>query len=252
MEEIKNQCDVTRRVFHANIESVKELINFDKLLLNTTILSLENLVDDLKRVKGIMAPHLTAEGTLKQLKNIKENKSLEIHYQKIYNSCLVLLVSYFTSAVSEIFRECVKVVVLNRDRQDIEKEEIKLSLGELKAMNFNLSESIGTLIINKNDFSFQDMQSISKAFKTYFGVEIEKNDKTNDIILAHACRHIIVHTDGRVNEKTIRMTKHAFPRAVKSVLTDGEIVQFTPEDLDAVAASMKEYLASLAAKLSAV
>lgn len=251
LKEIKDQCSASIQTFEVNADSVKGLIEFDNLLLGIAITSVGRLVDDLKKVKGITNPHLTAESTLKQLQKIKTNNSLAIHYQKMYNSCLVLLVSYFTSAVSEIFRECVRIFVTSRDG-DFEKEEFKISLGELKSANFNLSDSIGTLIINKNDFSFQDMKSISAAFKSYFGVDLEKNESTNNIIVAHACRHLVVHTDGTVNEKTVRMIKNANPRTLVPTLAEGQVIQFSPSDLSIVANSMRAYLTMMASKLSAV
>lgn len=87
--------------FKKNIASVESLANFDRVVLDFAISSIDSLQERLK--EKFANERLLATATLKQLKNIRENDSMRPQYKEIFNQCVVLLVSYFGSAVSDIF-----------------------------------------------------------------------------------------------------------------------------------------------------
>ena len=105
--------------FSNNVAYVYDLMNFDELVLDYAIKSIEDLTGKLKKM-GIDNPRLTAESTLSSLKNIHSNNSLKPKYQTIFNQCIVLLVAYFSSTVSDIFKVALKEKlckgVVNRDQ----------------------------------------------------------------------------------------------------------------------------------------
>jgi hypothetical protein len=131
------------------------------------------------------------------------------------------------------------------------KEELRLSVAALHSAIGDLKDSVPDLLIQSKDISFQDMQSISRTFRTYLQIDIQKDEIANDIILGQACRHVIVHTGGVVDEKLLRQVSGAKPRRVKENLRLGENVQFAPEEVERVAEAMRAYIGSLSSKVAA-
>lgn len=228
--------------FKKNIDSVYSLMDFDKVILDYSIKAISELADKLKNLHKIDNPHLTAANTLQALMQISSNNSLRNQYNQIFNQCIVLLVSYFGSAIGDIFKYCLTEKLKEGISDHIRKEEIKISLGELRDSDFNLSETIGELIASKKDISFQDMQSISKAFKEYFDLDIKRDKIVNNIIIGQACRHVIVHCGNIADSRLLRQIEKSIPRDIKQNIELREIIQFEPAEIKIVGDSMKEYI----------
>jgi hypothetical protein len=113
-----------------------------------------------------------------------------------------------------------------------------------------MNERIGHLIADKNDLKFQDMKSISRAFKDYFGFNIVKDENVNNIIMAQAGRHVIVHDSARINEKIIRQVSGAKPRHLKPQLS-GETIQFNSDEVKLIADSMLKYFRQVRSQVEA-
>jgi hypothetical protein len=114
-----------------------------------------------------------------------------------------------------------------------------------------LPDAIPNALIQANDISWQDMQSVHRAFRKYFEIDMLRDGQVNDIIAAQACRHAIVHAAGIVNERTIKQLANANPRTLKQHVNLGERVQFTTDEIERVAAAMDEYLIKLAGRVAA-
>ena len=238
------------QAFEQHVQSVRRLMNFDRDVLAVTIDHLRILRDDLKKHHKLDNPHLTAERTLTAIEQIRQNDSLRPRYQTIFNQALVLLVSYFGSAVSDIFRRGASLAIENVPESPILKQELRLTVGALRGVTADVQGSIPDLLIEFQDISFQDMQSIGRTFRTYFQVDMDRTSAVNDVIVGQACRHVIVHTGGTVDDRLIRQVSSATPRCVKPKLSVGEHVQFTPEEVEKVAESMRTYAAELSSKVS--
>jgi hypothetical protein len=236
--------------FEQHIQSVRRLMNFDRDVLEITIDQLKVLRDELTSHHKLGNPRLTAERTLATIERIRENDSLRPRYQTIFNQALVLLVSYFGSAVRDIFRRGVALAIERVPESPILKEELRMTVGVLRIVTEDVAGSIPDLLIESKDISFQDMQSIARTFKTYFQVDMAKTSAVHDVIVGQACRHIIVHTGGMVDDRVIRQLSGATPRSVKPKLNVGEHVQFSPEEVEMVAEAMCSYVAELSSKLS--
>lgn len=235
----------TAAKFDRHVGSVRNLMNFDRDVLNFAIDVIKPLPERLRR-QGIDNPEMTGERALQVLTGIRRNDSLRTRYQAIFNQALVLLVSYFSSSVHDIFRRAVEHALRsNEDFPQLLREDLRLTLGTLKELDFDLAEVAPDLLIQAKEISFQDMQSIARAFKTYLDIHIEKNEHVNDIIAAQACRHVIVHAGARVDDRLLRQTKNAQPRRIKEVLRLDEQVQFSPDEVDIAAQAMTAYIAKL-------
>ncbi|HZC81380.1 MAG TPA: hypothetical protein VE222_06610, partial [Nitrospiraceae bacterium] len=80
--------------------------------------------------------------------------------------------------------------------------------------------------VRKTDISFQDMQSIARAFRDYVGFEPTRNENVNDIVLGHACRHVIVHAGAVFDRKALGQVRSAVPRTLKKNINVGDAVTF--------------------------
>jgi len=214
--------------FELHLRTVDELISFDRKILDVCI----NHIDSLnERLKGgpfkIINPTYLAEGTLKAIKNVRNNDSLRVHYLSMFNSCLVLQVSYFTSVIDDIFKHTCYCLNFAQNRQDLDTEVLK----------------------SKNDINFQNMLSTIKAYKKYLDIDIEKTSICNTIILAQSSRHAIVHSLGRADKKFIQQTIAATPRDIKHTFTLDEKIQFSSTELEFVKLAMQVFITNLCDKI---
>lgn len=228
--------------FREHVRSVESLMNFDRDVLDFAIQGISELKERLVQHHKLGNPALTAERTLDILKGIRNHDSLRPRYQTIFNQALVLLVSYFGSSVHDLFRQGIAAALVRDKDSTLLREQVKLSFKELRDAEFDLREIAPDLLIQAKDISFQDMQSIARAFQEYLGVTIERTAVVNEIILAQACRHVIVHAGGVVGDRLVRQVAGARPRTLKPALVIGETVQFTVEEVSQVAHFMERYL----------
>lgn len=249
---MKSRLDTLVSGFEDNVKGVHKLIEFDRDVLEIAITGVRDLSEKLKRHHQLDNPHLSAEKTLSLLQGIRKNDSLRPRYKVIFNQAIVLLVSYFGSTVEDIFKLGIDALLESDQDSDLLREEVKLTFKEMKESGWSLRESAPDLLVIKKDLSFQDMQAIGRAFKTYLSINIEKDINVNNIILSQACRHVIVHAGGIANERTIKQLSNATPRNVKPNIGRGEHIQFTPNEVEDISSSMKSYVGNLAANVREV
>jgi hypothetical protein len=210
--------------FDEHLRTVDELILFDRIILDVCINHVDNLNERLKTGPfKITNPTYLAENTLKSIKNIRQNDSLRTNYLSMFNSCLVLQVSYFTSIVDDIFKHTSSCLFSNNQRPDLNIDLLK----------------------QKNDVNFQNMQSIIKTYKKYLDIEIPKDTICNTIILAQSARHAIVHSLGKADQKFILHTDNANPRDIKHNFNLDEKIQFTSSELEFVKLAMQVFITNL-------
>jgi hypothetical protein len=239
---------VALETFRTNLTSVYELMTFDKFLLDTVIRQLERISQS--QIAGkITNPRHRVDAALLSLRNIRDNESLRPHYQEMFNQCLVLLVSHFSSALRDLFVSAVARAIEEGAGKEILNEEIKLSVAELNAIDVPMCFYIAETLADKRDVSFQDMQSIGKAFRRYLDVLPERTVDTNNIILGQAARHVIVHAGGIVDDRMVHQVRGASPRTIRPTITANERLRFEPGEVRGVGDSMLTYLGALAASL---
>ena len=232
--------------FEANLGAIEQLVRFDDLLIELMLPALERHRERLVNAK-VTSPRLLPDPLITTLKNIKRNESLKAHYQALYNQWLVLLVSYFGSAVRDLFVDSVAAAIrANRDGP-ILKESIKAPIAELVEEHDDPAAFLADLLASTEGISFQDMQSIGRAFGQYFKVEVPRDAIVNDIVVAQACRHAIVHAGGAVDRKMLRQLRDAQPRTLKPKLTLGERLSFSPAEIARASDAMRQHLARVAA-----
>lgn len=242
--------DSALEIFSGNIESVSRLVNFDKEVQEIAINGIEDLHNFLKKEKGFDNPKWNGERTLQMLRGIRHSQVLRERYSTIYNQAVVLMVSYFGSTISDVFRRAASRS-LDRGDPTVLETELKIRIAEVLALRESASDQIGDLLIQKDGISFQDMQSTHRAFKQYFGVVIQTNETVRNIIVGQACRHAIVHDGATVNARTINQIRNASPRTLKPKLLLGEKIVFSISEIDELSSNMKQYISNLVTETKA-
>src|SRR6478672_7606555 len=82
--------------FAENLRLVQQLIDFDHVVLDTAITNMARLQQELDSRNAHAADRIG--NTVQVLRNLRANDSMRRHYSAIYNQCLVLIVSHFSSA----------------------------------------------------------------------------------------------------------------------------------------------------------
>jgi hypothetical protein len=210
--------------FDLHLRTVEELVSFDRHILDVCINHIEQLNERLRKGPNeITNKTYLAEGTLKAIKNVRENDSLRIHYLSMFNSCLVLQVSYFTSILDDIFKHTTGCLFATELHPDLDIELLK----------------------QKNDINFQNMFSTIKTYKKYLDIDIEKDTICNTIILALSSRHALVHSLGKADQKFITQTEAAKPRDIKHNFTLNETIQFTSRELGFIKLAMQHFVTNI-------
>jgi hypothetical protein len=239
--------DLTNQVaaFHANLESVRKLVNFDAEVRDIALKGVQSLHEFLKESKGFENPAWNGERTLQILRSIRDSPALKDRYSTIYNSAVVLLVSYFGSAIGDVFRAAAARAVTRNDPRVLDTE-LKIKVGDVVGLTAAPEEQIGEMLIQKEGISFQDMQSTHRAFKHYFGVELPTTEAVKNIIVGQACRHAIVHDGATANARVMNQVRNATPRTLKQDLCLNQKIKFSIAEVDLLAADMKSYIENLA------
>lgn len=231
--------------FKKNVYEVERLVNFDKELLQLVTMTIKDLHDRLAPIHA--DERMNGARALQIINGIRDNATVQTKYEAIFNQAIVLLVSHFSSALGDLFRSSVARKLDSDEPGKLFDEEIKLTFGEMRDQEWNMKSAAADLLIAKYDFAFQDMGSTVKAFKSYAGFELTRDVSMNNIIAAQACRHVIVHSGGRVSEKTVRQVSGANPRTLKPNLHAEEQIKFSAAEVDLVKADMLRLIEKIAA-----
>lgn len=234
-----------RSNFVENQNSVIQLMNFDRVLLDFCIGQIEMLDSRLKSNMDISVTNaIYFPGvTLNALNDIRKNDSMRLEYQHIFNQCLVLSISYFSSTIHTLFKKAISYACTNcPELLTASNEGIKITFDELKLYHFNLTDTLGDLILKKKDISFQDMQSTHKAFNDFFNINLPRDKDVNNIILGQAARHSIVHASAIADEKFMKQIKDCNPRDIKIDIIAESAIEFYPDEINCVKDCMILYI----------
>ena len=234
--------------FKQHASNVDRLIDFDREVMHVAFATVDDLHQRLVKQR-VENEQLNGTRALQLLRGIRDHESLKPRFSLILNQAVVLLVSYFGSAVEDIFSYAISASLRGNSSSRLKKEDMRLTVAELLDAMANPDESVAELLIEKKDLSFQDMQAIQRAFREYLNVEIDKDTSVNNIILAQACRHVIVHAGGEVTSRLLRQISGAFPRDIKNDITEKSSIHFNRQEVQVVAESMQRYLSVLVERI---
>lgn len=244
--EIRNVLQKSLERFQENVRHVQDLAGFDELVL---VFAIRNLKDALKVVSkhGLPAAIQKVEQALDQLEKIRINESLTLQYKHMLNQCVVLLVSYFEAAVREVFEKCL-VSFLKAGfpkKADTARSELKVSVEEIREISLGNTDRVADMLICAKGISFQDMKSIHRAFDTLGGLRLEKDVNVDTIIFGQACRHVIAHNGGIVNERLENQVSQAPLSSLSKPLVRDEQLWFEAAEIPILGNTMIAYIERL-------
>jgi hypothetical protein len=235
------------KTFENNATDVERLIDFDRDVVEIMIQSLEMLKKDVPPQLHSFAGRIDRAATI--VTNIRKNDSLKSKYGTVCNQAVVLLASHFSSAIGDLFRKAVTATLDREGNEALLNEELKLTFKEMQDRNWDLKNSAGDLLIAKKDLTFQDMQSTVRAFDSYVGIEIIRDQCTNNIILGQAARHVIVHTSARATDRMLKQLAKANPRTLKRKIEPDEALVFFKEEVLELKSEMIKFVQKLVTDL---
>ena len=114
--------------FKSRVEGVNKLLILDELIIGSTINILEERQENLRNA-GIESAYMLAENALLELKGIRDHESLKPGYSLIHNQCVVLLVSYFSSSMHDLFDVATTEILQSGVPKKLKDKDLKLTLG---------------------------------------------------------------------------------------------------------------------------
>ena len=234
--------------FTRDLGSVYALLDFDLFIIDLPLKEIGDL-------KGYAEKHQLqivqqkADKLEKLLSGIRKHGSTKLSYETIYNQCIVLSVSYFAATLENLFEYCIESAVKDGSVDTLLNKELKLRVKDMCALGSNPLSQVGEFLITSNNISFQDMQSICRAFKEFLRIEIVKDELANDIILSQAARHIIVHNGAVINSRFTNQIASAEPRTVKSQIPTSGKLRFSKDEVIHVGKRMESFVRQLIGNL---
>jgi hypothetical protein len=229
-------------VFRTNVNAVDRLLDFDRTIIDVAVEGLQTLALELEQQHSLRRAATRIRNRATMLTNIKTADSLRPQYENIFNQCVVLLISYFTSAIHTLFRQGI-VLALSKDvNVPVLSKELKFSWRTMAHDEGEREGVFADLLIAQQNISFQDMQSISRAFKEYLNVQLKRSIHMKNIILGQAARHVIVHAGSIIDKKMIRQVAGCIPRTLKEEPKLGDRLQFNPQEIRVLSESMIVYV----------
>jgi hypothetical protein len=241
-------------VFTRNAKSVLELLDFDRDIITVAVDGLRSAADEVEGRHNMHSVANLLRNRAASLDRISDSDSLRPKYATMFNQCVVLLVSYFDSALHDVFHSGVIHALRSNLDVPVRTAKLELSWRTLEQGEDQRERIFADLLVAQKDISFQDMQSAVRAFKESLSVVLERTDHTDNVVLGQAARHVIVHAGSVVDERMVRQVSGASRRTLKHQLGVGDPLRFMPDEVREIATSMSRYLQhacdALDAKLS--
>lgn len=197
-----------RKNFSYNLNEIDKINKLGNDVIELTVDLLLSLKEQNEQLTAFVPYKEKLDNTISQIRNLKTHKIVADKYQVIFNQSVVLIISTFEIFLSEFVTE-----VANNMSEMIkwnEKEKISINPTDY----YYTDISFGRIVLKhiKQKYSFQDIQSIRRLIKDYFGFEINiPKDDLDDLIFYQAARNAIVHNLSQVDEEfrnQIRTTKY--------------------------------------------
>lgn len=174
-----------------------------------------------------------------QLSTLTQVSQLDLIREKLpvlYEQMIVLMIGALEVFITDIFRG-----ISNRNPEyfiwKADKEKIAFEPSMLKD-DFTLGDIIIGHLKNQG-FSFQDLQSTTRAFEKYFDIAIELDTKATDIlIISAASRNIIVHNRSKIDRGFLNQVRNTMPGKAQKYKKDAKL-SVEEKDVEILAATIK-------------
>jgi hypothetical protein len=236
--------------FNKNVERVSALMGFDRQIIDLCLEMLTEFRDQHAKEQKFKTLNNLLTALIQSFEPEKAQKRLKPQYETMYNQCLVLLISHFSTALRDLYVTALEGLLREKKLpESLKEEELKIPLSALEGDELDHNR-VAIFILEKDDNSFQDMQSIRRAFEDRLSCRLERDAMMDDIILAQACRNSIVHAGERISDRTVRQLRDVKKRTLFLGLKAGDKIQFSTGDLTRIMNCMKKMVETLSMQLS--
>lgn len=198
--------------FEERIDDIQTIGNVNDDLIKIAVSDLEYIKRELQSTNRNQAIISKVDNQIGMLQQVSRLPDIAQKLPVIYEQMIVLMVGalevYFSDVFKSISNENPMFLVWKSEKEKISFEPTLLQDGD----KFTLGDVILSHLRN-NGVSFQDLQSTLNAIEKYLDIKVDLENILRDkLILAAACRNIIVHNRSRIDSgflKQIRDTKYA-------------------------------------------
>lgn len=193
---------------------------------------------------------------LMQLKTIRSHGSVRPMFRIMANQILVVMVSYFESAFSDLF-DSAFTMALTKGRLNEQKAREKLrtfTIEDLASIRTSKEGELASLIVQRLDIKFSNTKSIVSNFQEFFPIagKLVEDSILSDTICAIECRHALVHKGGIPDEHLISNLEKAQPRNLKKLIDPKSPLEFSESELSFARKAMSSFLRSYSDELERV
>jgi hypothetical protein len=238
--------------FNKQVEEVNRLIEFDSEILQLATMQVSALSKTLRETYGVTSEQKNGLRELNVLATIRQNESVGVKFKLIFNQAVVLLVSYFAAALEDIFRSALAARLLNNPSEKLLKDELKLTVSDLVKIVEGKTAILIDVWISKKGLSFQDMQAIRRQFREFTDLDPSLEQSALDVVIvAQACRHLVVHSGGKINGNFTNQLRNVDTAGFGSGFMNKENIELSAAHIKLISSSMrailKRYLDSVVA-----
>ena len=219
------------------IDNIRTLADVNEELISIAINNLQSIRKDLAATGRNLGILSKIDNQLLMYQQVARIPQLTTKFPIIREQSVVLMVGALEVFVADVFR----AIGNNDPKLFVWKDPKEKILVEPSLISDEFT--LGDAIINHlktRGFSFQDLQSLIRAFETYFDIKIDLNKAQLDILIAGtAYRNVIVHNRSVIDTqflKQIRDTSHITDLSQKK----GEKIQIDDKFVRELALSIKE------------
>jgi hypothetical protein len=238
---MERTIDSVRIAFADRVAGVIGLLEFDNFVVDHLVGGLSGVVEELESKRQNSAAQVVSN-RLKALTNIRSAQALRPMYGTIHNQCVVLLVSYFDATMGDLFRAAIACALKAGRDVPAGDRSVELSWRSLSKPDAPLEALIAERIVDQDDISFQDMQSIRRAFSKNLGLDLGRGENANDVIVGQAARHVMAHAGGIIDDRFRKQISAAHPRRIKNSLPASGAIEFEPHEVRVLAESMTGFV----------
>jgi hypothetical protein len=243
MQESEQEFDDIIKLFKKNAHSTLSLFDAHIALTQFLVVGLRSLKEahNNSMHSGILEK---IDRLVDQVDKVHRNESLEPMFRVLHNQSLVLLVMHFSKALETFYKRGLIFRIKKGGENALSGFQVKIPLSALKSEE-KIVEQVVEIFIKQKDVSFQDMKSSKKAFHDLFKFEGSHKKIENNIIIAQACRHCLVHSESKIDEKFMNQVEQCNERSVLQELQIGDSIDISKIVFENTLQSMEEFLGDL-------
>jgi hypothetical protein len=208
--------------FTDNLERTIQISELNKLIIDFA----KNALRSLGKIQNPRTGANAAQNQIDSFDRLSSSPRIKELLPIVYGQQVVLFVSSFEAYLKELVR-----FIGNNYIGLIkwpEGSSGKVDLASLSKSNLTIGDLI-LAILEQHDISFQDLQATKRFFKNYMDLEVGLGiEYENNLILAAAIRHTVIHSGGIIDTKFIKQIR-SLDKATKDLYKEGDSIEISED-----------------------